>query len=68
MDRNGDLDKDTNYSPGSDTDTDELQDAQEQSPALDVEDIDEDAVRTLPGTGGPDDEGNIEVDEEDLNI
>lgn len=61
-----DLDKDINYSPASDTDTKRLQD--QESPALNDEEIDESAVKTLPGTGGPDDEGDIEVDPEELNI
>jgi hypothetical protein len=51
--------KDMAYSPGSDTDTDELQDEPQESPALDDPDIDADAVKVLPGTGGPDDEGDI---------
>jgi hypothetical protein len=66
MDRDDDLHKDTNYSPGSDTDTERLQD--QHSPALHDEEIDDEAVKTLPGTGGPDDEGNVEVDPEELNL
>ena len=61
-----DLDKDTNYSPASDTDTKRLQN--QDSPAFDDEEIDESAVKSLPGTGGPDDEGDIEVDPRELNI
>lgn len=61
-----DLDKDINYSPASDTDTKRLQG--QENPALNDEEIDESAVKTLPGTGGPDDEGDIEVDPEELNI
>jgi hypothetical protein len=37
------------------------------SPAID-DDIDQDAVKTLPGSGGPDDVGTIEVDPADLNL
>ena len=44
-------DKDTTYSPGSDSDTEQLQDAPSQSPALDDPDIDQSAVKVLPGTG-----------------
>jgi hypothetical protein len=66
MDRDDDLRKDTNYSPGSDTDTERLQN--QQSPALHDDEIDEAAVKTLPGTGGPDDEGQIEIDPEDLDL
>lgn len=58
-----DIEKDTNYSPASDTDTDRLQDDPAGSPALDDPDIDESAVKVLPGTGGPDDEGDVTMDE-----
>lgn len=51
--------KDVTYSPGSDSDTDELQDDPHGSPALDDPDIDAGAVKVLPGTGGPDDEGDV---------
>ena len=54
-------DKDTTYSPGSDTDTSELQDSPQSSPALDDPDIDQSAVKVLPGTGGPDDEGDVQL-------
>ena len=57
------VDKDTVYSPGSDTDTDRLQDAPASSPALDDPEIDADAVKVLPGTGGPDDEGDVALPE-----
>lgn len=50
---------DTNYSPASDTDTQRLQDAPADSPAFDDPDIDQSAVKVLPGTGGPDDEGDV---------
>jgi hypothetical protein len=51
--------KDRRYSPASDTDTESLQNAHDDSPAFDDPEIDESAVRVLPGTGGPDDEGDI---------
>jgi hypothetical protein len=66
MDRNDELHKDTNYSPASDTDTDRLQD--QESPALQDPEIDETAVTALPGTGGPDDEGDVDVDPDELNL
>jgi hypothetical protein len=53
--------KDMRYSPASDTDTEELQDDQPDSPALDDPEIDADAVNVLPGTGGPDDEGDVDL-------
>jgi hypothetical protein len=57
------IEKDKRYSPGSDTDTERLQDDPAGSPAFDDPDIDESAVKVLPGTGGPDDEGDIELPE-----
>lgn len=59
-------DKDTAYSPSSEAETQEMQVDQFGSPVFDDEEIDESAVRTLPGTGGPDDPGDIRVDEGDL--
>lgn len=50
---------DTAESPGSERETQALQDDPDRSRALD--DVDPDAVRTLPGTGGPDDDGDVEV-------
>jgi hypothetical protein len=56
-------DKDTRYSPASDTDTQQLQDEPTSSPALDDPEIDSSAVKVLPGTGGPDDEGDVSLPE-----
>ncbi|MGY6496967.1 MAG: hypothetical protein ACXIUP_01950 [Microcella sp.] len=56
--------KDTAYSPSSDRETEAKQDGHETH-------ADPDAARkatVLPGTGGPDDVGDIEVDEEELNM
>ena len=61
------IEKDKRYSPGSDTDTERLQHDPATSPALDDPEIDQSAVKVLPGTGGPDDEGDIELLEEELN-
>lgn len=59
--------KDMSYSPASDSEIEERQDSPSESPATD--DIDDaDAVETLPGTGGPDDNGSVDVPEEDLNV
>lgn len=60
--------KDTNNSPSSDRTTEELQESSADSPAFDDPDIDESAVKALPGTGGPDDEGDIEVDPADIHL
>jgi hypothetical protein len=50
--------KDISYSPGSDTETQRLQnDPPAESPAMD--DVDAERVRNLPGTGGPDDTGDV---------
>lgn len=54
-----DIEKDTIYSPGSDTSTQRLQDDASDSPALADPDIDQEAIKVLPGTGGPDDEGDV---------
>ena len=54
--------------PRSEATTAEMQrSATEDSPAVD-EDTDLDAVQALPGEGGPDDGGDIEVDPDDLNL
>jgi len=63
-----DLAKDTNESPQSEADTEELQRNAAASPALDDPEVDESQVTTLPGTGGPDDGGDIEVDPGELNL
>jgi len=58
---------DTN-APSSDKDTHALQtDAVSESAAVDA-DVDESDVTVLPGTGGPDDVGDVEVDPKDLNM
>ena len=59
-------DKDVSYSPGSESETNALQHEQASSPALD--DVDKDAVRTLPGTGGPDDNGETDVPDADIHV
>jgi len=59
---------DTDYSPSSERDVEELQDDQADSPALDDSDIDRGDVRLLPGTGAPDDTGQVNVDSDDVHI
>lgn len=55
------------YDPASETDTQAKQDTDvAESGATD--DIDADEVKVLPGTGGPDDVGEIEVDPAELNM
>mgnify|MGYP001578195186 CR=1 FL=1 len=58
--------KDTAYSPGSESETQQKQDS-ELSETL-PDDIDQSSVNVAPGTGGPDDVGDIEVDPADLNM
>lgn len=56
-------------SPRSDDTIHEMQSTEPgDSPAMDDDEIDSDAVKTLPGTGGPDDVGEIEVDPSELNL
>ena len=63
MSESKNLEHDKRYTPASDTDTGRLQDDQD-SPAFDDPEIDRDAVKVLPGTGGPDDEGDIAAPED----
>ncbi|TDN92580.1 hypothetical protein [Microbacterium sp. BK668] len=58
--------KDETYSPASETETQAKQ-ADPLPDSLD-EDIDPDQVLVTPGTGGPDDVGDVEVDPDDLNL
>lgn len=63
-----DADDPTADFPRSEETTAEMQrSATEDSPAVDA-DTDLEAVQTLPGEGGPDDGGDIEVDPDDLNL
>jgi hypothetical protein len=62
------LEKDMSYSPASDNDDEALQETPVvDSPAVDsdMESVD---INVLPGTGGPDDDGDIEVDPSELNL
>lgn len=58
--------KDVSYSPGSDAETA----AKQADPLPDgvADDVDPDDVRAVPGTGGPDDVGDVDVDPDDLNL
>jgi len=58
--------KDMSYSPASDRETRELQErSADESPATD--DVDSERVANLPGTGGPDDSGDVEPPEGELD-
>ncbi|WP_345800483.1 hypothetical protein AAIB33_13525 [Microbacterium sp. AZCO] len=58
--------KDETYSPASETETEAKQD--DPLPDTLDDDIDTDQIIVTPGTGGPDDAGDIEVDPDDLNL
>ena len=60
------LRKDMSYSPASESETQEKQ----ADPLPDTVDGDIDAadVRAVPGTGGPDDTGDVDVDPDELNL
>lgn len=60
------LRKDMSYSPASETETQAKQD--DPLPEAVDDDIDPADVRAVPGTGGPDDAGDVEVDPADLNM
>lgn len=59
---------DTDYSPSSERETEELQDDQEGSPALDDPGIDRSAVKVLPGTGDYTDDGDVDIDPGELHM
>ncbi|HAQ59582.1 MAG TPA: hypothetical protein DCR63_03835 [Microbacterium sp.] len=58
--------KDRTYSPASETETERKQ--EDPLPESLDDDIDTDDVRVVPGTGGPDDVGDVDVDPDDLNL
>lgn len=58
--------KDRTYSPASETETEHKQD--DPLPESLDDDIDADDVRVVPGTGGPDDVGDVDVDPSELNM
>jgi hypothetical protein len=59
--------KDMTYSPASETETQRKQD-DDRPASLEDDDIDDADVRVVPGTGGPDDAGDVEVDPDELNL
>jgi hypothetical protein len=59
---------DTDYSPSSERETEELQDDQADSPVFDDPDIDRSAVKLLPGTGDYTDDGEVEVDPSEIHM
>jgi len=65
---NDSVERDTVYSPSSDAETRERQKEPQESPATSDPDIDDDDVKVLPGTGGPDDSGDVEVNPDDIDF
>jgi hypothetical protein len=60
---------DTVESPQSERETETKQNQSvTDSKAVQDSDVDADQVEVLPGTGGPDDVGDVEVDPADLNL
>jgi hypothetical protein len=61
--------KDMLYSPQSEREQQSMQNRPvTSSEAVKDDDIDADQVQTLPGTGGPDDVGEVEVDPDDIHL
>lgn len=58
--------KDRAYSPASEVETEQKQ--SDPLPETIDSEIDSDDVRAVPGTGGPDDTGDVDVDPDDLNM
>lgn len=65
---NESVEHDTVYSPASDAETRERQEDPDESLATADPDISDDDVRVLPGTGGPDDGGDVEVSPDDIEF
>ena len=57
--------KDTSYSPASEAETEAKQTG--DAPAA-IEPEAEEKVKVAPGTGGPDDSGEVAVNDEDINL
>jgi hypothetical protein len=58
--------KDMSYSPASGRETERMQE-EHVSDTVD-DDIDESQITVAPGSGGPDDTGDVEVDPADIHI
>lgn len=60
-------DKDVSYSPASETETERKQETTSTEATSDP-DIDSGDVQVLPGTGGPDDVGEVDVDPDEVSL
>ena len=58
--------KDVSYSPASEAETAAKQDDPLPETVAGDEDIDTARINAVPGTGGPDDAGDVELDPEDV--
>jgi len=65
---NDSVERDTVYSPSSNAETRERQEDPRESPATSDPDINDENVKVLPGTGGPDDSGDVEVNPDDIDF
>ena len=63
-----DLKKDTSYGPSSERDDEALQNERVTDSAAVDSDMDSSEILVLPGSGGPDDVGDIEVDPSEFNL
>lgn len=64
---NEQLDRDMSYSPASGIETEKRQQAPGHSRAMADPEIDSQDVDVLPGTGGPDDPGDVDVDPSEIH-
>jgi hypothetical protein len=62
------VERDTTYSPASESETRGRQADPDVSRATDDPDIDEGDITVLPGTGGPDDTGDVDVNPDDIDF
>ncbi len=61
--------KDVTYSPASESETEVKQSESVQaSETAQDSDVEDEKVQVLPGTGGPDDVGEVQVNPEELNL
>lgn len=60
--------KDTSYSPASEREMEAREAEPSSSAATDDPDIDDSSVDLLPGTGGQDDQGDVDVDPDEIRM
>lgn len=62
------VEKDTSYSPGSERETREAQQIADPPDNPGADDVDADEVKVQPGTGGPDDAGDVDIENTELHV